>query len=331
YNATGSNPTSRGFTDALYDTTLNPNYGGPFTNNYVIGDECGWYTYNDGTNRVVTWDDLSSMEYKIRHALSFQDSTGTWNGRRLGGVGFWSLMWMAETSSYDPRTGSNVTRTRTYPHIYQILQEALSAPGTTIFLIDGFEGLDTRWRDPNESPDTSGDTDGDSKRELIVTPAGSGAPSTSTNAMKVTFDFENSSGNKCVLAHEVLNSPLAPLVPDIHATAAIFDSTTKISAYIYTPSAYSGRNIRMIAIDKDLELEMSPAYTLATTGWRKIEWDLTNPAQINSFTTAEPNFSNGDGVLDTAGGGGKDIRFFGFVIEGGGAGSGYVVIDEVSY
>lgn len=330
YNTTGSGPASQGFTDGLYDTTLNTTNSGPHTNNYVTGDEVGWYTWNaGGTNYTATWDNPASLEYKIRHALSFQGAT--WNGRRLRGVGFWSLYWFAELSSYDPRASLDVARTRTYPHIYQLCEEILSTPGDTQYLIDGFEGLDYRWRDPNEAKDTSGDTDVNSYRTIVTSPAGSGAPADTTNAISVIFDFENSSGNKCVLAHEVLNSRIARSVPDINAVAGVVDSTTKLSAYIYTASAYSGRYIRMMLIDNDRDLEVSDQYSLATTGWRKIEWDLTDSGQINAFTTSEPNFLNGDGVLDTSGGGAKDIKFFGFLIEGGGAGSGQVTIDELGY
>jgi len=280
---------------------------------------------------VRTWEGLEGIEYKIRHVLSCQDPNAVWNGRRFRGIAYWSLYWFAETSSYDPRTGGSVTRTRTYPHIYEIAQEALAAPGTKTFLIEGFEGLDPRWRDPNEAPDTVGDTDEDSARALVTAPAGTGKPASTTNAMRVTFDFENGTGNKLVFAHEVLNSPLVTSVADIHAVAGVFDSTTKLSAYIYTPSSYTGRTIRMIVIDNNRQMEMSNTYTLAATGWRKIEWDLTDAAQINAFVNSEPNFLDGDNVLNTAGSGKKDIKFFGFLIEGGAAGSGTVTIDEIAY
>ncbi len=332
YNGTGSSSASQGFTDGLYDTTLNPNYGGPYTNNYVTGDECGWHTWNEsGTDYTRTWEALEGIEYKVRHVLSNQDSGGTYNGKQLGGIGFWSLYWMAELSSYDPRASSSVSRTRTYPHIYQAVMEAYSPPGTTRYVIDGYEGLDYRWRDPNEAPDSSGDSDSDSYRTLQSSPSGSGAPPDTTNAMEVYFDFEASSGNQLVFAHEVLNSALAPSVADINATTAHFDFSTKLSAYIYTPSSYSGRAVRMLLIDGDDELEMSEQYSLSTSGWQYIEWDITDASSVHGFSTSEPNFSSGDGAIDTSGGGERDISFFGFLIEGGGAGSGSVYFDEVAY
>jgi len=333
YDIPGSFVNSQGFTDAQYDTTLNTNYGGPYTNNYVLLDECGWYTYNDGTNRTATWDDTEAMEYKIRHALSLQDPNGVWNGRRIRGVGFWSLMWLAETSSYDPRPGGgSVARTRTYPHVYQLCEEILSTPGTTRFLIEGFEGLDYRWRDPNYSPDTVGDTDSNSSNSLVVSPGGIGAPASTNNAMQVVFDFEGAGSNKALFGHEVLASNLAPSVTDIQSASAHFDSTTAISAYMYTSASYLAYQVRMIIMDADEELEVSDPYTLNATGWRQIVWDLTDATQINVYNTNEPAFNDGDGVLDTAGGGARDIAFIGFLIEGTGATTNNsVIFDEIAY
>ena len=331
YNGVGTSKTSWGFTDAMYDTTLNPNSGGPFTNHYVRGDEVGWYTWNSGIDYTSTWDDPEAMEYEIRHVLSFQDSTGQWNGRRLRGVGFWSLRWMAETSSFDMVTGSAVSRTRTYPHIYQLCQEILKDPGENHFLIEGYEGLDHRWRDPNESPDTTGDTDGDSSRLIVSSPGGTGAPSRTTNAMQLTFDLEGSGSNRVFFRHEVLASPLATGIPDTNATAAHFDSTTLVDVFFHTASSFPNYQLRMAVLDAERELEVSDPFSLDGTGWRHVSWDLTNAAAVHSRTTSEPAFKNGDGSIDTAGDGARDISFIGFFIEGSGNVNGKIVLDEIGY
>ncbi len=332
YNVAGSNPVSRGFTDGLYDTTLNPNFGGPHTYNYVSGDEGAWHTWNEsGTDYTMTWDSPESLEFKMRNSLSFVGDAGSWAGVRLGGVGFWSLYWFTELSSYDPITLSTVARTRTYPHIYELCEDLFASPGTTRHLFEGYEGLDYRWRDPNESPDTVGDTDNNSARAVVTRPAGTGAPADSTNAMQVTFDFEGATGNRAFFRHEVLHSPLATSVPDVNAVSAVFDRNTKISAYVQTPAAYSGYQLRMAVLDGSGQLEVSDPYTLNASGWRLLEWDLTDAAQINAFTTAEPAFSNGNGTLNSAGGGAKDIGFVGFLIEGDGAVAGTVVFDELAF
>lgn len=281
-------------------------------------------------------DDPEALEYKIRHVLSFQDSTGTWSGRRLGGVGFWSLYWMAELSSYNinPSDGAvgTVARTRTYPHVYQLCQEILHAPGQKRFVFEGFEGLDYRWRDPNASPDTTGDTNSDSARSIVAKPSGAGAPSNSTNAMQVIFDFEGTGSNKAFFRYEVLNDNNDTGVVDTNATSAHFDVNTLLTAYLYTPASYANYTIRMVVMDKNRQLERSNAFPLNASGWRSIQWNLTDASKISGYTTSEPSFVSGNGVLDTAGDGAKDISFIGFLIEGTGVtNSASVVLDELSY
>lgn len=329
---TASN-TGRGWTDGRYDTTLNTTLGGPFLDNYATGDETAWYTFNDGIDRVVVWEGREGWEYKLRHVLSNQDSGGAFNGRRLGGIAFWSTLWLAEQSSYDMNTGTNVSRTRTYPEPYQLLQEILSPPGTRRFLITGFEGLDFRWRPFSPSTEQSPDNQNvstSSTRAIVAAPTGSGQPANTKNAMQVNFVFTGSPAT-LFFKHEILATQFLPSVADLNAPAALLDSTTAIFAHIHTPAAYSGRQLRMVVVDGSGELEVSDPYTLDATGWREIEWDLTDPGQINGRTTSEAPFSSGDGVLNTAGAGERDIGFIGFLIEGGGAGSGTVTIDEVAY
>ncbi|MFH0794706.1 MAG: glycoside hydrolase family 18 protein [bacterium] len=240
YNAVGSSPASQGFCDGLYDTTLEPQFSGPYTNNYQTGDEAAWYTYNDGTNRVVTWDDPQAVEYKVRSVRAWIDTGGPNSGRRLGGVGWWSLYWMANfSSSYNPIAAATQTRRRTYPHIYQICQEVLHAPGDTLYVFEGFEGLDPRWADPNESPDESGDTDNDSGVVLVNSPTGSGQPAKTTKAAQLTFDFESASGNRIFFRHEVLNDNGDTAVTDLNATAAHVDRNTAFICPIYVSANYS--------------------------------------------------------------------------------------------
>ncbi|NUP88556.1 MAG: hypothetical protein HUU25_01910 [Candidatus Sumerlaeia bacterium] len=330
YGVSGAtNDLAQGFTDGLYDTTMNPNFGGPYADNYVTDHQAGWHTWNDGTPRIRTWESPEAFEYEIRHVLSNQDDDGIHNGRRLGGVGFWSLIWLAETTSYDPIAASSSAKTRMYPHIFQLLEEILAPPGTTRYTAEGFEALNFRWRDPNEGPDDSGDTDTDSTRALVATPAGGPPGHPSTNAMRVTFDFEAGSGNRLFFRHEPLRNNAATSVNDRNAVIAVFDSTTAVHAQMYTPAAYSGRTVRMVVQDGNGQLETSPTFTLNATGWREITFDLT--AGVTAYTTAEPGFSSGNGTLNTAGGGARDIAFVGWLIEGGGAGAGEVTFDELQY
>ncbi|MEZ6014261.1 MAG: glycoside hydrolase family 18 protein [Planctomycetota bacterium] len=320
YNGVGSNATSGGFTDALYDVTLNPAIG-PVAARYQRGDEAGWYTWNDGTQRVRTFEALDALEVEVRHALSMRDPGNTWAGRRLGGVGFWSLMWMAEFTSIDPRTGGSVARTRTYPHIYQLCQEAFAPAGTTRFVLDGFDGLDPRWRDPNEARDTRGDVDLDSSRSLV--------PSLDGGALRCVFDFEGATGNRAVFAHELLASPLASSVTDLNAPLGHVDRTSRFIARVQVGVAQPAYSVRMLAVDAQGHLEASPPFALSTTGERELIWDLSDPFTTTAFATTEPAFSNGDGILDSFGG--ADIGFYGFVVEGDGAAQGRFDVDEVAY
>ncbi len=322
YGVSGSNPVSAGFTDGRFDTTLRPGFG-PGLSNYVLGDEGAWYTWNDGIQRTRTFDSVESMEYKIRHALSVQDPSGTWSGRRLGGVGFWSLMWMAETTSVDPRTGSTVSRTRTYPHLYRLCEQVYAPPGRRRRILETFAGLDFRWRDPNESPDTRGDVDSNSSRTLVSVPGGDG------NGLRFTYDFEGANGNRAVLAHEVLASPLAPGLRDWNAVLAHMPRNTRVSVRLENLNPTADFVLRMLVIDGAGELEASPAFSLNETGSQTIDWDLGDPSSVFAFSTAEPGIGSGDGALDS-GAGTADMGFFGFAIEGDGAGQGAIVIDEIA-
>ncbi|MEM6572423.1 MAG: glycoside hydrolase family 18 protein, partial [Planctomycetota bacterium] len=323
YGGSGFGATSSGFTDALYDVTLNP-FIGPSALGYVRGDEAGWYGWNDGTSRVRTFDSPDAMELEVRHALSLQDPAETWSGRRLGGVGFWSLMWLAEFTSIDPRTGGTVGRTRTYPHVYELCHEVLSPPGTRRFLLEAFDGLDFRWRDPNESPDTAGDFDANSTRSLVPSLQGRG------NAMRVDYDFEGGTGNRAVLAHEVLASPSAPSVVDTNAVLGRVARESRLSTLVYTPIGRSDYSVRFLVVDASGQIESSPAMSLGAIGWRTLSWDLRDLGSVTGFATSEPAFQSGDGVLDTAGGGARDLGVFGFVIEGEGATTGTIIFDEIA-
>ncbi len=324
YGATGSSATSSGFTDGLFDVTRNTSIGLP-AQNYVRGAEAAWYTWTSGTPRVRTFEGLDGMEYKIRHALSMQDPSGRWSGRRLGGVGFWSLMWMSEFTSIDPRTGGSVARTRTYPHVYEMTHEIFTPPGTRSFTMENFDGLDFRWRDPNDAFDTQGDTDGDSARTLAPSPSGSG------NALRVDFDFEGGAGNRAVIAHEVLAAPAVPSLPDTNAVLGRVSPSTRLTARVFVPSPLPDFGIRMLAVDGSRQLESSPKKALDRAGWFTLVWDLTDPFAVEAFATQEPAFLSGNSILDSAGAGARDIGFYGFVIEGDAPGTGQVFIDDVRY
>lgn len=348
---TTKSTTSIGFTDGLYDTTLRTSNSGPFANNYVTGDEAAWYTFNNGTSNIcATWDNTDSMEYKIRSTQSFQ-GTSAYRGRHLKGVGYWSLSWMMETSSRDPIsavTNSGANYQRTYPHIYGLSEEILAPKGKKRYVFDKFEGLNSRWDgfanadDSNRpSPDNVAVNGATSTRAIVASPAGAGSPPDSTNAMQLNFVFTGTPG-KLMFRHEILNSNLNTAVNDTHAMDAKFSVNNALNAYVYVGgSGYAGDTVRMVCLDKNKQLEASPAFSLATAGWNLFTWDLTSIAagNVNALTTGEKGVTGGaasvtgNGMLDTAGNNARDLGFFGFLIErgAGGAASGTIDFDELSY
>ncbi|CAN5398554.1 hypothetical protein BH09SUM1_BH09SUM1_13390 [soil metagenome] len=344
YGATGGSRTAIGFCDGLFKTTIGTAFGGPFTANYKTGDEAGWYAYVNGTQHVATWEDPRALEYKMRLVQSFQDAGGANNGKRLRGVGWWSLLWFANFStSYNPlpvgTPQGNTSKTRTYPQGYQLMTEILANPGTTKYLFEKFEQDNPRWATfastQNSSPDNTNWVSGSTTRALITSPSGTGAPINSTKAMDVHFAFSGASAGKIFFRHEVLKDNVTTSVIDTNAMAAKVDINNAINAYAYSAAAYSGVTVRLVVMDKNRQLEASPAYTMGATGWQLLSWDMTSTAggNVTGLTTAEPAFANGNGTIDTLGAGARDIGFVGFLIEKGASGSttGDVYLDELSY
>lgn len=340
YGATGSSNTSLGFTDGLYATTLNPTNSGPYTANYVTGDETGWYTYNDGVQHVAVWEDPAAAEYKIRLAQSLPDAAGKNNGKRLGGVGWWSLYWMGNfATSRNPISGVTGSYTRTYPHLYQLCEEILSPPGASKYVFEKFENLPPRWASGlsatgTASPYNQNTNIASCTWSLVNSPAGAGAPPNTTKAVAVSYNFSNTPG-RLFFRHEILNDNTSTAVSDTNATAAHFDVNTTIYANVYTPAAYANNTVRMVVADKNRNAEASPQFSLGSAGWHTFSWNLndTTVGNINGLTTAEPALTAGNGVMDTAGSGAKDISFMGFLIErnAGGPATGTVDFDELSY
>ncbi|MFB3896297.1 MAG: glycosyl hydrolase family 18 protein [bacterium] len=322
-----------GIPDGLYNTTLIPRYGGPFTSHYVTGDEAAWYTYEDSTTHTDVWADPEALEYQCRLVKSFQDGDTVNNGKKLRGIAFWSLYWTATGTSYDPIAKTVSSKTRYYPQFFQICDEVFTLPGNQNYLIEKFEGpngdRDFRWRDPSESPDSKGYSSAVSL--LTTAPAGTGRPPRSDNAMRITFTFTSTSGNKLFFRHEMLNDDIDTTVMDINHAKFYVNRNSKIRAYLYSSGAYTGRQVRMVVMDTTRQLEMSNPYSIATAGWQAMDWDFTDTSKLSAYTTAEPAFITGNGILDASTTGAKDIGFIGFILEGGSSGSGTVYFDEISY
>jgi len=339
YGAAGSLVgTGRGFTDGLYDTTLNTTLTPPIpTENFNASDVVSWYTFNDGLSNLVTIDSPRSMHEKIRTALSFPDTSGAYSGRRIRGVAFWSLFWTAELSSRDPRTGggTTITRTRVYPHVYQAIADALHAPGQAALTIDGFERADPRWRDPDFSPDTSGsNTTGTAAPVAVAAPAGAGRAASTTNAMLNTIVFNGAGTKRAMVAHEVLSSPVLGTVRDTNAYVGVVAKGTLLSAKIYAGTAPVGATVRLVVVDANRQMELGPATALVPGSWRDVTFDLTDDSQATGFATAEPGFVAGNGVVNSnlwnVRNQGRDIGVFGFLVESLNTGTVTLHVDELT-
>lgn len=338
-NSGAAGSTGRGLTDGVYDTTINPS--GPYTEQFQATDVTSWYTFNDGIDRVVVFDSPRSLHEKVRTALSYPLVTSgeAYQGRRIRGVAFWSLMWLAETTSRDPRTGggTNVSRTRTYPHLYQTLVEALKAPGQEWMVLDGFEGTDPRWRDPDQSPDTVGSVPATTVAPVLGTvPPGPGAPESSGASLRQVIGFTGAGTKRAVVAHEVLSSPIAGTLADTNAFVGIVPLGSELTAKVRPDgSVPAGTTVRLMVVDANRQIELGPPTTLTANTWSDVSFHLADPSQATAFTTAEPGFLSGNGVVDSNGFNvfnlGRDIGVFGFLVETTGTGTVTLLFDELAY
>ncbi len=337
YGATkSSNIGSVGYVDMKFQTVLlNP----PRERFYHSPSESVWFAVANGAQfNMYNYDDEDSLRVKMNAAKHWVGAENT--GRRLGGVGFWSLMWMAGNplgsfTSRDIETGASVSKTRTYPQIYQAVQELFAPPGVREYAIERWEepsNFDARWRSPTEGSDGVGVVASGTSRAVVATPSGAGKPANSSYCMRLNFSFTATAGNQLFFGYEILGHNTYTTTPDRLSAKGFFDSTTKVLLDCYAASAYSGRTIRMILMDAKGQLEMGPPNSLATAGWRTLSWDLNEAGSATAYVTKFKQYNSGDGLLDTAGAGARDLAFIGVLIQGGGAaGAGSVYLDELRY
>lgn len=325
---------SRGFCDSKWETTLSANLR---DRQYRAGAETPWYSFDNGTNYTTTvYDDEISLATKMRAARSWIGAE--YPGRRLRGVGFWSLMWMSANYSggfysFDMESGASADKNRTYPYIYQATQEVLAPPGTRTTLLDKWESQDFRWRSytaTNDRKDNVNVNHANTIRSIAATPAGTGKPDNSDRCMRLDFEFTAASG-KLFFRYEILGHHSETTRRDLNATRGFFDLNSIVQVDLYTPAAYTGRTVRMVLMDKNGELEQSQAFSLNAAGWRTLQWNL-RADPVSAYTTSFNQYVSGNGVLDTAGAGARDLALIGFLVEGGASsGSGTVYFDELRF
>lgn len=344
YGATKvANIGSTGFADAKFQVT----YASPRqTRLYQTGAEAPYYAAPLGSNfDHVVYDDEESLDIKMRGALGWTGAQST--GRPLRGVGYWSLAWMAADflgghDAGDMETGAVVNKIRTYPHVYQRIQEIFAPPGTTSYILEKWEFDSTsittalrsewdRWRDPTEGNDDVGVTAAGTNRAIVALPTMTGAPANSAYCVRLNYSFTATPNNKFFYRWEILGDANQPTIRDFNATSGFFDRTTKVSVDVYTASPLAGRTIRFVILDGNGQVELGPAISLNASGWRTLSIDL-NSATFTGYNTTFNQYFDGDGVLNTAGGGARDLAVAGFLVEGGGTGgTGTLHLDELRY
>ncbi|MDX1973618.1 MAG: glycoside hydrolase family 18 protein, partial [Candidatus Sumerlaeia bacterium] len=327
---TASSSTGIGFTDGLFATTLQTP---PLEEQYVTGDETAWYT--DGNFTYVA-PGIRGLDYHTRQVMSYGGG-GTFAGRKFAGVAFWSMMWLTETSSYErinPIGG--VSQTRTYPHFYEIMQIALGPKGNEEYRIEGFEGFNARWEDPDQSPATTDDPESDSSRSWELAPGGPGRPEPTMNALRLDARI-NTAPSTIFFRHELFNHHLFTDVLDRHAAVGHLDSSSVLIAFVHAgtgsfPEALPGVRVSMVVLDAQGEVERSPFVELTESGWQKLEWDLsgTPGEEIIGAEALEPGFLAGDGIIPNSPLGSRDIAFLGFLIQSSNSDPFTIYLDEVT-
>ncbi len=319
YGDTGTQVGANSLIDANFDTSYRSS---PYPKYYSnpIDHHAKWYKYlvSGSTYRLTTFDDAETLEYKFRLVNSWKGNNS--RGKQLGGVAFWSLLWLVNETSVDPNnTGAgpqSLTRTLEYP--YTLMEELFAPPGTRRFRVETFEhassdtntGFNARWRSPSDGPDDQNLDAASASRAPANAPAG--APQGSHKVLAVTFKFTATPG-RFFFKHQPLMGTSTPYAVDWGNAIITVPATTKFIADIHTPSGYPGTTIRMVVRDKNNQLEKGPAFSLATAGWKTITFDLLNDP-VTAYTTSEGAYTSGNGVIDTAGGGVRDITFAGFEV-----------------
>lgn len=313
---------------------------------YQAGAESPWFSTGSPANYVTTvCDDEDSLRIKMADVLNWPGPQQT--GSELRGVGFWSLMWMANDyfsgfNAYDldAPTPGIASKTRTYPHIYQAVQELLHPADASTIVLEKWEGdpaqLSTtsrnnlsRWRTPSEGPDTVGMNAGATSISVTDLPEEFNAPANSAKCQRINFGFTATAGSRMLYRWEILGDSDYNTIPDRLATCGFFDLSREVRLDVYSPTSEPACTMRMVLMDAKGELEMGPATPLDWFGWRTIRWDLTREIP-EPYNTNFNQYKDGDGVLNVSTEGAQDISFIGVLLTGNGtAVTGTLYIDEL--
>lgn len=333
FNTTnGTNRRSVSWTSATVETIYQQP---PFTKNRDTTYWANWYYYpsRNGirTYQLTSFDDSFTAELKMRLQKVWKGSVS--GGGQLAGVGFWSLIWPAQgiwPYSCDPNTGVVTTSLRrTHSAPYTIMEEVFAPAGTHVFRAEPFEALtiNPNWVVPTDGPDDVNLTT--AVVSSIGTPSGGRGESHRAAQLQFTFD---GSDNRLFFKFRVLANSEPPHEIDYDSALIMVDATTMFAADVYVPAPLAGANLRMVVSDANHQLEKGPSVSLGSAGWQHVEWDLTDAASVSPYTTAEAAYLSGDGAIQSAGNGARDVTFAGFEITAASAVTdAQVVFDNIEY
>lgn len=327
----GANRRSWSWTSSTMETKYSP----PYTKNLDTTTWANWYYFpsknGNRTYQLSSFDDAFTAEIKMRLSHVWKGSVSP--GGQLAGVGFWSLIWPAQgiwPYACDPNTSVVTTalrRTDSLP--YTVMEETFAPAGTRVFRAEPFEALtiNPNWVSPMDGPDGVNLTTG--VVTSINTPVGGRADS--DRAALLQF-MVNGSNNRLFFKFRVLADSEVPHAIDYDSALVMVDATTSFSVDIYTSAALADTTLRMVVKDANHQLEKGPVVSLASTGWQHIEWDFTDAASVSGYTTAEAAYLPGDGIIQSAGNGARDITFAGFEITAASTlTDAQVVFDNIEY
>ena len=279
---------------------------------------------------ISTFDDMTAHERKLGMALRWDGKVK--KGSSLGGVGFWSFIWVAQglrPGSVDPDNpdgAPNPALRRTFSPPWTLWEELFSPPARILFRAETFEGtrLDPIWAAPANGPDAQNVI----LASLTSIAAAAGAAPGSHRAAALQFSFSAGPG-RLVCKYRPLADTRPPHPIDRNAFLVLTPANAEFVVPVFLPEAVPGTALRMVVCDGRTELEQSQPFPLKQKGWQQLRWNLADAGSVEPCVTRERGLKSGNGRIDS--GGRRDIGFIGFEVESSAAAKGRIEIDGILY
>jgi len=273
---------------------------------------------------------MTAHERKLRMALRWDGEVK--KGSSLGGVGFWSLMWLAQglqpgsVDPDDPGGTPNRDLRRTFSPPWTLWEELFSPPAKTLFRAETFEGtrLDPMWIAPAKGPDARNVVSADLRS--IAAPASAGPGSHRAAALQFSF---SAGPGRLFCKYRPLADVRPPHPIDRNAFLVLTPANAEFVVPVFVPEPVSGTVLRMVVCDARNELERSRPFPLNQKGWQRLRWNLADRGSVEACVTHERDLKSGNSRIDSNVK--RDIGFIGFEVESSAAAKGRVEIDGILY